>query len=199
MISHFHGNILHFPKSLHHPLPSLSVQSAYYNNTTKVAVKTLKPGTMTVEAFMDEANVMKTLQHDRLVRLYAVVTKTEPIYIITEFMANGKWALFLTHVADILIWSYFQWVQQYNKQNIHPVIRQDWHVSSSALSLGSLLDFLKSDEGCKVQLPKLIDFSAQVIFTLTTICCFVSQLNLLHGCETDVTSLFPLLNWKEEQ
>uniref|UniRef100_A0A672HCI0 Tyrosine-protein kinase n=1 Tax=Salarias fasciatus TaxID=181472 RepID=A0A672HCI0_SALFA len=87
----------------------------YYNNTTKVAVKTLKPGTMTVEAFMEEANVMKTLQHDRLVRLYAVVTKTEPIYIITEYMANG-----------------------------------------------SLLDFLKSDAGWKLQLPKLIDFSAQI-------------------------------------
>lgn len=52
-------------------------------------MKTLKPGTMTVEAFLDEANVMKTLQHDKLVRLYAVVTKTEPIYIITEYMANG--------------------------------------------------------------------------------------------------------------
>lgn len=45
---------------------------------------------MTVEAFLDEANVMKTLQHDRLVRLYAVITKTEPIYIITEYMANGR-------------------------------------------------------------------------------------------------------------
>ena len=29
---------------------------------------------------------------------------------------------------------------------------------------GSLLDFLKSDEGNRVQLPKLIDFSAQVRF-----------------------------------
>lgn len=63
--------------------------TAYYNNSTKVAVKTLKPGTMSVEAFLEEANLMKTLQHDRLVRLYAVVTKIEPIYIITEFMANG--------------------------------------------------------------------------------------------------------------
>ena len=32
----------------------------------------------------EEANLMKTLQHDKLVRLYAVVTKEEPIYIITE-------------------------------------------------------------------------------------------------------------------
>lgn len=31
---------------------------------------------------------------------------------------------------------------------------------------GSLLDFLKSDEGNRVQLPKLIDFSAQVRFVV---------------------------------
>lgn len=62
----------------------------YYNNNTKVAVKTLKPGTMSVQAFLEEANLMKTLQHDKLVRLYAVVTKEEPIYIITEFMAKGR-------------------------------------------------------------------------------------------------------------
>lgn len=31
-----------------------------------------------------------------------------------------------------------------------------------SLSAGSLLDFLKSDEGNKLLLPKLIDFSAQV-------------------------------------
>ncbi|XP_066536596.1 tyrosine-protein kinase Lyn-like [Hoplias malabaricus] len=62
---------------------------ALYNNTTKVAVKTLKPGSMSVEAFLQEANLMKTLRHNRLVRLFAVVTKTAPIYIITEFMTNG--------------------------------------------------------------------------------------------------------------
>ncbi|KAI2667597.1 Tyrosine-protein kinase Lyn [Labeo rohita] len=43
------------------------VWMAYYNNSTKVAVKTLKPGTMSVEAFLEEANLMKTLQHDRLI------------------------------------------------------------------------------------------------------------------------------------
>lgn len=75
--------------------------SAYYNNTTRVAVKTLKPGTMTVEAFMGEANLMKKLQHNRLVRLYAVVTKMEPIYIITEFMANGERTSVFTHAPPI--------------------------------------------------------------------------------------------------
>uniref|UniRef100_A0A4W3JSI9 Tyrosine-protein kinase n=1 Tax=Callorhinchus milii TaxID=7868 RepID=A0A4W3JSI9_CALMI len=105
------------------------VWMATYNKHTKVAVKTMKPGTMSVEAFLDEANIMKTLQHDKLVRLNAVVTKEEPIYIITEFMAKG-----------------------------------------------SLLDFLKTDEGNKLQLPKLIDFSAQIAEGMA----FIESRNYIH-------------------
>ncbi|XP_010008738.1 PREDICTED: tyrosine-protein kinase HCK-like, partial [Nestor notabilis] len=63
--------------------------SATYNKHTKVAVKTMKPGSMSVDAFLEEANLMKTLQHDKLVRLHAVVTREEPVYIITEFMEKG--------------------------------------------------------------------------------------------------------------
>lgn len=62
---------------------------ATYNKHTKVAVKTMKPGSMSVEAFLEEANLMKTLQHDKLVKLHAVVTREEPIFIITEFMEKG--------------------------------------------------------------------------------------------------------------
>lgn len=54
-----------------------------------MAIKTLKEGTMEPEAFLQEANLMKQLQHDRLVRLHAVVTM-EPILIVTEFMINGE-------------------------------------------------------------------------------------------------------------
>ncbi|XP_070834956.1 tyrosine-protein kinase Lck [Chaetodon trifascialis] len=60
-----------------------------YNNDRKVAIKNLKMGTMSVEAFLAEANMMKNLQHARLVRLFAVVTQ-EPIYIVTEYMENGS-------------------------------------------------------------------------------------------------------------
>lgn len=60
-----------------------------WNGTTKVAVKTLKPGTMSPEAFLEEAQIMKRLRHDKLVQLYAVVSE-EPIYIITEFMSQGS-------------------------------------------------------------------------------------------------------------
>ncbi|XP_021544613.1 tyrosine-protein kinase HCK isoform X1 [Neomonachus schauinslandi] len=104
------------------------VWMATYNKHTKVAVKTMKPGSMSVEAFLAEANLMKTLQHDKLVKLYAVVTE-EPIYIITEFMAKG-----------------------------------------------SLLDFLKSAEGSKQPLPKLIDFSAQIAEGMA----FIEQRNYIH-------------------
>ena len=51
-------------------------------------MKSLKQGSMSPDAFLAEANLMKQLQHQRLVRLYAVVTQ-EPIYIITEYMENG--------------------------------------------------------------------------------------------------------------
>uniref|UniRef100_A0A2K5EC45 Tyrosine-protein kinase n=1 Tax=Aotus nancymaae TaxID=37293 RepID=A0A2K5EC45_AOTNA len=65
-----------------------------WNGSTKVAVKTLKPGTMSPKAFLEEAQVMKLLRHDKLVQLYAVVSE-EPIYIVTEFMCNGSLLDFL--------------------------------------------------------------------------------------------------------
>lgn len=63
--------------------------SALWNGTTEVAVKTLKPGTMSTEDFLKEARIMKAARHPRLVRLYAVCIE-EPIYIITELMPNGS-------------------------------------------------------------------------------------------------------------
>jgi fyn-related kinase len=74
-----------------------------------VAVKTLKPGTMTVEDFLKEAAIMKKLRHPKLIQvclfwfcifisieltingqLYAVCTDKEPIYIVTELMKHGS-------------------------------------------------------------------------------------------------------------
>ncbi|KAA8583245.1 hypothetical protein FQN60_015791 [Etheostoma spectabile] len=61
-----------------------------WNDTTAVAVKTLKPGTMDTEDFLREAQIMKRLRHAKLIQLYAVCTMEEPIYIITELMKNGS-------------------------------------------------------------------------------------------------------------
>lgn len=67
------------------PLPPTGT----WNGTTRVAIKTLKPGTMSPEAFLQEAQVMKKLRHEKLVQLYAVVSE-EPIYIVTEYMSKGE-------------------------------------------------------------------------------------------------------------
>lgn len=104
------------------------VWMGYYKNTQKVAIKTLKEGTMEPAAFLQEANLMKQLQHERLVRLHAVVTR-EPILIVTEFMING-----------------------------------------------CLLDFLKTDEGKKLRLNKLIDMSAQIAEGMA----YIERKNYIH-------------------
>ena len=66
------------------------VWEGLWNNTTAVAVKTLKPGTMSPSEFLQEAALMKSLRHPKLIQLYAVCTREEPIYIVTELMKHGS-------------------------------------------------------------------------------------------------------------
>ena len=65
------------------------LQLGKWNKTTDVAVKTLKPGTMSASAFLEEATIMKKCRHDKLVRLYAVCTNEEPMYIVTELLKDS--------------------------------------------------------------------------------------------------------------
>ncbi|XP_028402533.1 tyrosine-protein kinase SRK2-like [Dendronephthya gigantea] len=75
------------------------VWQGLWNETTAVAVKTLKSGSKatqeTANAFLQEAQIMKKLKHVKLVQLFAVCTKGDPIYIITELMTNGSLLEFL--------------------------------------------------------------------------------------------------------
>ena len=73
------------------------VWAGKWNNKIDVAIKTMKPGTMSTQAFVDEANIMKKLRHDKLVQLFAVCTEPvdQPIYIVTELMAHGSLLDFL--------------------------------------------------------------------------------------------------------
>jgi len=66
-----------------------------YNGKTDVAIKTLKPGTMSPEAFLEEASIMKKCQHAKLVKLFAVCSDMEPIYIVTELMVGGSLLTYL--------------------------------------------------------------------------------------------------------
>lgn len=45
---------------------------------------------MSAQDFRAEADLMKQLCHPKLIQLYALCTKGEPIYIITELMVNGS-------------------------------------------------------------------------------------------------------------
>ncbi|XP_046810882.1 tyrosine-protein kinase Src42A isoform X4 [Lucilia cuprina] len=75
------------------------VWEGLWNNTTSVAIKTLKSGTMDPKDFLAEAQIMKKLRHNKLIQLYAVCTVEEPIYIITELMKHGSLLEYLQAIA----------------------------------------------------------------------------------------------------
>ena len=62
-----------------------------------VAIKTLKPGTSEKARvdFLTEASIMGQFQHPNVIFLQGVVTKSNPVMIITEFMENGSLDTFL--------------------------------------------------------------------------------------------------------
>ena len=79
---------IHIVKRLHVGEFS-EVMEGLWNNTTPVAVKIFKTGTIPAQEFLAEAEVMKKLSHPKILQLYAVCTREEPIYIITELMTKG--------------------------------------------------------------------------------------------------------------
>uniref|UniRef100_A0A8C2DPL8 Tyrosine-protein kinase n=1 Tax=Cyprinus carpio TaxID=7962 RepID=A0A8C2DPL8_CYPCA len=64
-----------------------------------VAIKMVKEGSMSEDDFIEEAKVMMKLCHENLVQLYGVCTKQRPIYIVTEYLANG---CLLNYLRDVL-------------------------------------------------------------------------------------------------
>ena len=60
--------------------------------TTSVAIKTVpKPvGLVATEEFLAEAHVLMNLRDANIIRLYAICSKCQPAYILTEFMKNGN-------------------------------------------------------------------------------------------------------------
>lgn len=61
-----------------------------WNNRVDVAVKTLKEGRMSQDAFLAEAKIMHRLRHRKLVQLMGVCSIGEPMYIIAELMEHGS-------------------------------------------------------------------------------------------------------------
>ena len=61
-----------------------------WRNSTLVAVKELKTGIPSTDKFLKEIELLKQLSHPKIIQLYAVCTRGEPIYIITELMKHGS-------------------------------------------------------------------------------------------------------------
>ena len=61
-----------------------------WNGTTPVVVKTLNSHSLVFNDFLAEAQIMKNLQHEKLIQLYGVCIQGEPIYIVTELMKHGN-------------------------------------------------------------------------------------------------------------
>ena len=76
---------------------------------TSIAVKVLKTGTMSPLEFLQEAELLKKLQHPNLISLYAVCSREEPIYIVTElikhsllvYLRRGSQSLKLPQLVDM--------------------------------------------------------------------------------------------------
>ena len=68
-----------------------------WNGTTSVAVKIPKAGPKIVSDFLAEAQIMKKLQHDKLIQLYAVCTLEPPFYIVTELIKHGSLLNYITN------------------------------------------------------------------------------------------------------
>jgi len=62
-----------------------------------VAIKTLKPGSSDKckMDFLTEASIMGQFEHPNVIFLQGVVTKSNPVMIITEYMENGSLDTFL--------------------------------------------------------------------------------------------------------
>lgn len=60
-----------------------------------MAVKIQRPDTVKMAAFLDEAQILKTLDHPNILKLLAVCSEKEPVYLVTEYLTNGRLSLYL--------------------------------------------------------------------------------------------------------
>ena len=64
---------------------------------SSVMIKTNIAANIPQETFLKEANILKKLRHDNIIRLHGVCTKEYPFYIVTELMETGNLKAYLNH------------------------------------------------------------------------------------------------------
>lgn len=66
------------------------IYGGLWNDKVPIAIKALKTGVMTVSKLLQEVADLRKIRHPKVVQVYAVCTKEEPFYIITELVAHGS-------------------------------------------------------------------------------------------------------------
>jgi len=70
----------------------------------------LNPGIVDLEDFKAKSKEMKALHHPNLLKLYAVCTLEEPIYIVTELMKHGTLLDYLRKFRDRDLYGFLIWL-----------------------------------------------------------------------------------------
>ncbi|CAH2988979.1 unnamed protein product [Chilo suppressalis] len=106
---------------------------------TAVAVKTLKAGASTEEKldFLSEAEAMKRFDHKNVVRLLGVVTKTEPVCTVMEFMLYGDLKNYLLARRHLAVESGFGMEADETSEEVSPR-----RLTSMALDVARALSYL---------------------------------------------------------
>jgi serine/threonine protein kinase len=72
------------------------VWEAYWKENTPIAVKMLQSGTLSTKEFLQEAHLLRNLQHQNLIQVYAICTATDSAFFVTEFMKYGNLTEYLS-------------------------------------------------------------------------------------------------------
>ena len=66
------------------------VWEAHWKENPPVAVKRLQVGSMPVQEFLQEAHLLRRLQHENIIQVYAICTIVDSVFFVTEFMKHGN-------------------------------------------------------------------------------------------------------------
>ena len=80
----------------------LIIHTAHWQGQTAVAVKTLKEGTMSKDAFLGEAEIMKELRHEKLVNLYGICSDMVSIHVLYTQPGHLFIFLYVQYPVEVL-------------------------------------------------------------------------------------------------
>lgn len=67
-----------------------TVHEATWRGEKRVAIKKMKPDSMCVHDFIEEAKMMQRFRHKNLVSIHGVCSEMEPLFIVVEYMCHGS-------------------------------------------------------------------------------------------------------------